>query len=1137
MRSVPKTLSAAISVVLLATSSHAAVWRVENVPAESLPALQAQVERSYDYGGYVWIESDQPPSVPAGTKVSVVEDAGRLRFGAVDFDPLREALPAVNQQYSTTPSGHGLRLLQLHAPAKAGWLDALSADGMRVLQYYPHQGYLVWADEAAVARASAREFVRWQGEFVHGYKINSDLQGREGPIRNVQVHFYNDGNLDQMRDWFKSLGVATVADGPSQPDKAFWDIWLQLDASQLDLIASHPQVLWMGYASPERILEDEMSDQIQVGNYDGAGVPQVGYLPWLIGFGFEGTGVTWAVVDTGADRGHPDLAPNLGTGFTTPDCPGTGGDDSSDGGHGTHVSGTIVGLGIGDGPGGNDEADAQGFLYGLGVAPSATVYPVKSGCGSWPPAGGWQRHSQIGVTGGAMGMNASWTTGEGTAHGYQASERTHDLMVRNGDFDTPEAEPWVIVFSAGNSGAQGASSLTAPKEAKNVIVTGASRNFRIGSIDAIAGFSSRGPAVDGRVGPTITAPGERIASTRRRAGAAQCGTSIADTGGNYSFCSGTSMAAPHASGAVVQLTEWWRSENAGDTPSPAMLKALLVNGAIDMGTPDIPNNNEGWGRVHVPNSIGAGIAREYVDQTEVFDNTGEEYSITVGVSDPSEPLKITLAWTDAAGAVGANPALVNNLDLEVVTDGSTYLGNVFSSGQSVTSGTADTLNNIENVFVDVPGGDAVITVKATAINGDGVPGGDATDQDFALICSNCALQPTFTMNVDSAVQSVCSPDGAAYGITIGSILDFDEDVTLSMVGHPAGTTAGFSDNPVTPPGTSGATIGSMGAAAPGSYALTLTGTSATVTKDRGLQLNVFDSSPSAPALTSPADASANQPVLPTLVWEASSQAAEYLVELDDDPAFGSLTYSETVTDTEVTLDVDLMTNTTYHWRVTARNTCGETLASQSFSFLTAPAPGECNTGNQPTAEYEYGFEDGASGWTSSGTGNTWAQSSQRANSGSFSWKAVDPNSISDQRLVSPPFDLPTGQSPLSLQFFHYRDLEENGASACYDAGILEVSTSAGGSWSQVPSTDLLTDPYDGPVNSQFSNPLSGMNGWCNLRSWRRSIVDIDDYAGQTVQFRFRLGSDSGVGAEGWYIDDVRVQSCGIGDDLFEDGFE
>ena len=110
-------------------------------------------------------------------------------------------------------------------------------------------------------------------------------------------------------------------------------------------------------------------------------------------------------------------------------------------------------------------------------------------------------------------------------------------------------------------------------------------------------------------------------------------------------------------------------------------------------------------------------------------------------ADIAQPMRITLAWSDAPGAAGANPALVNDLDLSVSQGAATYLGNVFSGGWSTTGGAADELNNLENVYIQSPGSEAVtILVSATAIAGDGVPlSGDATDQDFALVCTNCVF--------------------------------------------------------------------------------------------------------------------------------------------------------------------------------------------------------------------------------------------------------------------------------------------------------------------------------------------------------------------------------------------------------------
>ncbi|MFZ2235833.1 MAG: hypothetical protein WAV67_05580, partial [Dokdonella sp.] len=62
--------------------------------------------------------------------------------------------------------------------------------------------------------------------------------------------------------------------------------------------------------------------------------------------------------------------------------------------------------------------------------------------------------------------------------------------------------------------------------------------------------------------------------------------------------------------------------------------------------------------------------------------------------------------------------------------------------------------------------------------------------------------------------------------------------------------------------------------------------------------------------------------------------------------------------------------------------------------------------------------------------------------------------------------------------------------------------------------------------------------WCSAAvvPYLNSIVDISAYQGQTAQFRFRLGSDSSVAKEGWFIDDVKVQSC-ASDLIFANGFD
>ncbi|MGH2538183.1 MAG: S8 family serine peptidase, partial [Candidatus Promineifilaceae bacterium] len=914
------------------------VVRVPANSADAVAALGLEPLLAVDYGSFQWLElnaADLARLEASGAAYQRVEEAGQLQITGFRFDPLVDGAPVLPAALASKGEGVGFRLVQLVAPFRDEWLAQLADAGLPTLQYYPHNAFLTWASAAAAAAAEALEFVRWQGPVQPAYKLNADLAGRSGRISNVDVFFYNGGDVAATLAALEALGATVLNAYPAQPDKLFYDAIVELDAAAVEDVARVANVLWLGYAHPEPMLDDEMSTQIVAGNHPG-GVPVPGYYAHLATLGYDGTGVRWAVVDTGVDWDHPDLFDHLVDGYDFPGAcsePSEPGSDCPNGGHGTHVAGII---------GGDAEAgylDPDGFLYGLGVAPNYEIFAMNSlSAPAWPPAGGWQEHSKQAVLGEAIGGNNSWTTGEGTAHGYQASERTHDIMVRDGNFDTAAtAEPFIEIFSAGNSGPD-AMTLTSPKEGKNLIITASSLNYRAGNIDTISSFSSRGPAVDGRLGVTIAAPGEEIASTRNSSGGV-CATPIPGTGNLYAFCSGTSMAAPHTAGTIALFTEWWRDLNAGADPSPAMAKALLVNHAVDMAVADIPNIHEGWGRINSTNVISPGVPMVYNDQQDLFGDSGDQYVLTVRAPDPSQPLKITLAWADAPGAVGANPALVNNLDLTVQVGGDTYLGNVFSGGWSATGGSADNLNNLENVYVQNPGSSATITIDAISIGGDGVPyNGDLTDQDFALVCQNCALFADFSLLVDPNALAVCAPDDAAYTLEVGSILGYTDPVTLSVTGEPVGTTANFSVNPVVPPGSSVLTISDTDQAAAGDYTLQITGTAPTSTHMVEADLSIFDGLPAAPALIAPADGATNVPLAPAFEWSAVSQGQAYLLEVASDAGFTNIVYTATVAGTSHTAETALDPLTIYYWRVTASNICGAGAASAVFSFTTADIP-------------------------------------------------------------------------------------------------------------------------------------------------------------------------------------------------------
>jgi hypothetical protein len=225
-----------------------------------------------------------------------------------------------------------------------------------------------------------------------------------------------------------------------------------------------------------------------------------------------------------------------------------------------------------------------------------------------------------------------------------------------------------------------------------------------------------------------------------------------------------------------------------------MARALLVNGAVEIGgSPAVPNAGEGWGRINLENVIDSGASALYRDQLDVLGESGEVWSLTVRVADPDRPLKVTLAWSDAPGAVSANPALVNNLDLVVENGGSQYRGNAFSNGESQAGGNADALNNLENVIIGQPAETATIRVEAASIAGDGVPfSGDGSDQDFALVCSNCHLSTNSLEAVDELAAIGVLGQSITYTVDVTNTGATVDSFQLTVGDHRWPTTAGYS---------------------------------------------------------------------------------------------------------------------------------------------------------------------------------------------------------------------------------------------------------------------------------------------------------------------------------------------------------
>jgi len=117
--------------------------------------------------------------------------------------------------------------------------------------------------------------------------------------------------------------------------------------------------------------------------------------------------------------------------------------------------------------------------------------------------------------------------------------------------------------------------------------------------------------------------------------------------------------------------------------------------------------------------------------------------------------------------------------------------------------------------------------------------------------------------------------------------------------------------------------------------------------------------------------------------------------------------------------------------------------------------------------------------------------------------------------------LPAGSTPY-LHFKHAYAFE-NGR---YDGGVLEYSTNGGGSWNDAGSLFEING-YNGTISSSYGNPLGSRSAFVNRsHGYGSSRLNLSTLAGQNVRFRFRIGTDSSVDNWGWFIDDVRIYTCG-----------
>ncbi|GGS01989.1 MULTISPECIES: S8 family serine peptidase [Streptomyces] len=276
--------------------------------------------------------------------------------------------------------------------------------------------------------------------------------------------------------------------------------------------------------------------------------------------GLTGKGVTVAVLDTGADLGHPDLAGRVGTSRSFVE-----GEEVADrNGHGTHVTSTVGGSG----------AASDGTEKGVAPGAALAVGKVLSDQGS-----GSESQIIAGMEWAARDVRARIVS---MSLGSQEPSDGTDPMAQAVNTLTKETGA-LFVVAAGNTGAP--SAIGSPGAADAALTVGA-----VDSADRPAYFTSAGPRLgDNALKPDLAAPGVDILAARSR---------LAPGTGDYTSMSGTSMATPQVAGVAALLAErhpdW----------SGAELKDALLSTSRQLGTSAYVL---GAGRVSVPDAVRADL--------------------------------------------------------------------------------------------------------------------------------------------------------------------------------------------------------------------------------------------------------------------------------------------------------------------------------------------------------------------------------------------------------------------------------------------------------------------------------------------------------------------------------------------------
>jgi len=444
-----------------------------------------------------------------------------------------------------------------------------------------------------------------------------------------------------------------------------------------------------------------------------------------LGLDLDGTGIIVGVWDEGpAQSTHPEFSGANNVSRITVEDSGNLTESGPFNSHGTHVSGTIGANGV--------DPAAKGMATNVNIRnynfsnDSAEMFLAVTDLTN--PIF-LSNHSYGVPVASYVASGQEWRMGAYTQDAINIDELA---------FNNPK---YLAVYSAGNDGnatyngqlLAGYDKLTGDKVGKNnLVIASANPSVVSGNLNlVISSFSSQGPSDDFRVKPDIAADGQNVYSTY--------------PGNSYGFSNGTSMSAPNTTGTLVLLQQYYSQLNGGDYMNSATLKAIVCHTAVDDPAKAGPDPKFGWGFLDAKASaevIEGATTNSAVLEERTLENNGS-YSFTF-MAEAGSTLGATLCWTDipgvpASGALNdATPALVNDLDIRITKDGTTFFPwklSLTGIGALTNSKGDNTVDNVERIDLDAPEtGEYTVTVTHK-----GTLQGSGNEQDFSLVLSGSNL--------------------------------------------------------------------------------------------------------------------------------------------------------------------------------------------------------------------------------------------------------------------------------------------------------------------------------------------------------------------------------------------------------------